>query len=113
MAAKCVDRSGPGKNFAAVLDAAWNEIFFSGLHRNPLPIDDQGIAALHNDHVFVVIVDMRRRYRIFTAAPKRHLASVSAVEDVPLNAWGRLTGDCDPVCRMFHEFWEIVHSCTV
>lgn len=91
--------------------AAWNEIFLSGLHRNPLPIDDQGITALHYEHIFVESVGVLCGYRSFSAGPKRHLASVFAVENITLNAWGRLTGANDPVCRMLHEFREIVHNC--
>ena len=91
MAAKCMNRSRAGKNFSAMLNAARNKILLTGLHRNSLLIDDQGIATLHNEHVFVVIVYMRSRCRRLTAGPKRHLAFIGAVEDIPLNAWSRLT----------------------
>jgi hypothetical protein len=105
-----MDGSGPGKNFAAVWYAAWNEIFLSSPYRNPLSIDDQRIAALYDEHVFVVFVDMSRGCRGFTTGPKRHLAPVSAVEDKTLNAWGRLIGPCDLVRGMLHEFREVFHS---
>lgn len=105
-----MDRSGPGNNFAAVRHAAWNEIFLSGLHLNLFSIDNQRIAALHNEHIFVVNVDMWRRCRSFTAGPIRHLASISAVEDITLNTWGRLTVSHDPVGGIFHEFGKIVHG---
>jgi hypothetical protein len=111
VAAKCVDRSGSCKNLATVRYAARDEVFLAGLHWNPLPIDDQGIAAPHNDHVFVVIVHVCRGCRSFTAGPKCHLAPVCSVEDVTLNAWSRLIGPRDPVCRVLHEFGEIVHGC--
>jgi hypothetical protein len=39
MPAKCMDCSGPGKNFAAVLDSARNQNFLSSPYRNPLPFD--------------------------------------------------------------------------
>jgi hypothetical protein len=77
--------------------------------RSPLMIN--GIAALHNDHVFVVIVSVCRRCCSFTASPKCHLAPVFSVEYVTLDARSRLIGLRDHVCRMFHEFGEIVHSC--
>jgi transposase len=109
MAAKCVDRSGSGKNFAALRHTLRDEIFLSGFDRNPFSIDDQRLAALHNKHVLVVIVDLRRRGRGFAAIPERHRASVCAVEDVTLNARGRLAGTRDPVGRIFHECREIHH----
>jgi hypothetical protein len=109
MAAKCVDCSGPGNNFTAMPHAAWNRILLTGPDRNPLPIDDQGIAAPHNQHVFVISVDMLRRSRSLAAGPKRHLAPACAAEDITLNAGSRLTGPGDPVCRLLHKIREIVH----
>ena len=113
VAAKCVDRSGPSKNFAAMRHAAPDEVFLPGIHWNPLSIDDQGIAALDNDHVLVVIVGVCRGYCSFTACPKCHLAPVRSVEDITLHAWSRLIRPGDPVCRMFHEFREIVHVANI
>ena len=109
MPAKCMDCSGPSKNFTAVPNSAWNQNFLSGLHRHPLIVDDQGVAAFDDDHIFVLGVDMSRRCCCLPAAPKRHLAPVLAVEDIALNAWGRLIGAHDPVRRVFHEFRKIVH----
>ena len=110
VAAERVDCSGPSQNFATVRHAARDEVFLPGLHWNPLSIDDQGITALHNDHVFVVVVGMCSGCRSFAAGPKRHLAPVCSVEDVTLNAWSRLIGPRDPVCGMLHEFGEAVHG---
>jgi hypothetical protein len=70
VAPKCMDRSGPGENFTTVRNAVRNEVFFAGPYWNSLAIDDQGIAALHNDHVFVVIVSVCHRCCSFTASPK-------------------------------------------
>lgn len=64
----------------------------------------RGIAALHNEHVFVVLVGVRRRSCSFTAGPKRHLAPIYSVEDVTLNAGSCMAGRRNSVCRMFHEF---------
>jgi len=55
-----VDRSGASHDFTAVANASRDEVFLSSIYGNPLSIDDQGIAALYNDHVFVVFVDMFR-----------------------------------------------------
>jgi hypothetical protein len=91
--------------------AARDEILLTSLHRNPLPIDEQRVATLDNEHVLVVSVDVWLRYRGFTAGPKRHLGSVLAIEDIPLDAWSCLIGSSDPVCGMLQEFREIVHNC--
>src|ERR1035438_324461 len=111
MAAKCVDRSGSSHNFATVLDATRNEVFFPSPHRNSLAIDDQGIAALHDDHVFIVTVGVGRGFGGLWAAPKRHLASVRSIKDKTLHPRSRLTGFRNLVGGMLHEFWKICHSC--
>jgi hypothetical protein len=36
-----------------------DEIFFARSHWYPSPVDDQRVASLHNNHVFVEIMDMR------------------------------------------------------
>jgi len=54
-----VNRSGAGYNVTAVVDTTSDEIFLSSPQRNALAIDDQGVAALNDDHVFVVVVNMR------------------------------------------------------
>jgi hypothetical protein len=71
VATECMDRSGPSQNFATVWDAARDEIFLPGVHWDPLSIDDQGLAALHNNHVFIVIVSVYRGCSSFTAGPER------------------------------------------
>jgi len=58
MAAEGMDRSGSSFDFAAMWYTLRNEVFFSRPYGNPLSIDDERIAALHNDHVFVVVVNM-------------------------------------------------------
>ena len=111
VAAKCVDRSGSSQCFTTMRHATRDEVFFPGSHRNPLAIDDQGIATLHNGHVFVVIVGVWRGCSGLTAGPKSHLASVCSVEDKTLYAWSRLIGFRDLVGGMLHEFWKIYHGC--
>jgi hypothetical protein len=110
MASECMNRSGPRYYFAAVQHAPWDEIFLSIFQGNPLSINDQRVAALHNDHIFVVIVGMRFRWRCFVARPKCHLAPICSIEHVTLDSSGGLIGSCDPVHGMFHEFGEIVHG---
>ena len=58
MAPEDVDRSGSSFNFPTVQCTLRNKEFFSRPDGNSLSIDDQRIAALHNDHVFVIVVDM-------------------------------------------------------
>src|ERR1035437_2109740 len=46
--AKCVDRSGSRQNLSAMEDAPRDEVLLARLHRNPLPVDDEGVTALHD-----------------------------------------------------------------
>ncbi len=109
MAAKCVDCSGSSQNFAPMFDATRNEVFFPGPYRDSLAIDDQGIAALHDGHVLVVIVGVGRGCSGLWAGPKSHLASVRSIEDITLNARSRLIGFRDFVGGILHEFWKLFH----
>jgi hypothetical protein len=59
MSAEGVNCSGSSDSFAAVMDAASDEVLLSSLQWNALAINDQGVTALSDDHVFVVIVNMR------------------------------------------------------
>jgi hypothetical protein len=59
MPGKGVNCPGSGDNFTGVMDAAGDEILFSPSQWNALAIDEQGVTALNDDHVFVVIVNMR------------------------------------------------------
>jgi hypothetical protein len=108
---KCVDCSGSSQNFTLVRHATRDEIFFSGPDRNPLTIDDQGVTALHNDHVFVVIVGVGSGCSGLTAGPKCHLASICSIEDKALYAWSRLIGLRDLIGGMPHELGKIFHGC--
>jgi hypothetical protein len=110
VAAKGMDGSGPRQNFATVEHATRYEVFLPGPHRDPLSVDDQGITALHHDHVFVIGVDVCRGCSRFTAGPKRHLTPVRSIEHVTFDARSGLVGCRDPVRRMSHEFGEIVHG---
>ena len=110
MAAKRVDGPGSGQDFAAMEHAPRNQVLLSGWHGDTLSLNDQRVAALDDDHILVVVVDMRGGGRGLTTGPERHLASVRAIEHVTLDSWGRLIGLRNPVCRMLHEFGEIVHS---
>lgn len=111
MTTECVYGSGLSQNFAAMQYATRDEVLLSSAQWNPFPINDQGIAALDHDHVFVVIVDVRSGSRGLAAGPKRHLAPIRSIEYVPFDSWGGLIGLRNPVCWMFHEFGKIVHSC--
>ncbi len=73
------------QNFTAVQHTPWDEIFLSGPYRNSLPVDNPRIAALLNDHVFVVIVSMGRRCRGFMASPEGHLAPIYPIEYITLH----------------------------
>src|SRR5437016_4037273 len=111
MTAESMDGSGPGNNFSGVRCATWNEVLLSSADRNPLSTNDQGVTTLHNQHVFVVFMNVDGRGSSFAACPKCHLASVHAIESVTSNARCRLIRGCDLVDGVLHEFREVVHSC--
>src|SRR5690349_11205685 len=92
MTAKCMDRSCSCQNFSTVRHSAPNEVFVSSIQRNPIAIDDQGIAALHNEHVFVVVVHMLRGSCVVGARPERHLDPITSVKHVSLDSWSGLVG---------------------
>jgi hypothetical protein len=87
-----------------------DDVFLPSFYLNPLPVDDQRIATLHNYHVFVVIVDMFRRGRSPSTCPERHLVSIGSVEHVTLHTWSGLTGSGNPVSGMPHEFRKLIHA---
>src|ERR1700730_11174069 len=90
-------------------ESLWNEALFTSSNWNPLLINNERVAALHHDHVFVEIMHMRRGLRGFAACPERHLAPVRSVKNVTFNSRGGFTAYRYPVRRALHEFWEVVH----
>jgi hypothetical protein len=112
VAAKCVNRPCASEDFTAVRNTARNKVLFPGPHRNPFSIDDQCVAALNHNHVFIIIVGMRGGSRSVTAGPKCHLTSVRSVKHVALDPWRCLIGRHNPVRSLFHEFREFVHGRT-
>jgi len=59
MAAEGVDGSGARHHLTPMPGPLGDEMLFSGFHRNALVIENECVAALNNDHVFVVIVSVR------------------------------------------------------
>jgi hypothetical protein len=110
MASECVDRSGSSFYLTTMRHAARDEVFLTCLHRNPFSVNDQRVAALHNHHVFVVVMDMFRGGCSLTAGPECHLTFVDPIEHVTLNPGRGLIGTGDPVGGMFHELREGVHA---
>ena len=47
--------------------------------------NDERVATLYDQHVFVVIMHMLCGPRVLGARPKRHLASISPVENKTFN----------------------------
>lgn len=110
--AEHVDCSGSGEDFAAVYHPTRNQILLPFLHRNPFSANDEGIATLHNEHVFVVIVNVFHRRSCLSACPDRHLASICPVEHIASCSRSGLLGCCDSVRWMLHELRKVLHSRT-
>ncbi len=79
-------------NFPGVRCTTGNEVFPSSRQWNPLPVDNEGGAPLHHEHVFIKVVNVGGRGSCFGARPERHLASVQPVENVPFDARSCLIG---------------------
>jgi hypothetical protein len=104
-----VDGAGAGEGFAAVPLAFGDEVLFASVNGNTPPIDDEGVAALDDEHVFVEVVNVRRGDGRFAAGPEGHLRAVGSVEDVALDARRGLAGCGDAVGGGFHEGREVGH----
>ena len=109
MASEGMDGSGSGCDLTAMRYTARDEVLLACLDGNPVSVNDQGVAALHDYHVFVEVMDMFRGGRGFTAGPECHLALVDSIEHVTLNPGRGLNGAGDPVGGMFHELRKGVH----
>ena len=110
--AKCVNRSRPRKNLARMQHTLGDAIFVSRVQVNPLPIDDQGVAALHHEHVLVVVMHMSRRRSRFMTLPECHLASIDPIKHVTFHTRRCLARCRDSVCRSPHELRKIIHLFT-
>ena len=110
VATKCVDSSSSSKDSSTMRHSTSDEIFLARSHWYAFPIDDQCVASLHNNHVFVVIMGVRCGFSCVAAGPKCHLATIFSVKHITINSRSRLMGPRYPVCRMFHELRKIVHN---
>lgn len=87
LATEGVNRTSSGSNLATMRYASRYEVFFSSSDRNVFTVDGQRVAALHDEHVFVIIVDMFRGSRVLIASPECHLASVHSIKHVAFHTW--------------------------
>jgi hypothetical protein len=108
-----MDGPGTGNGLATMPGPLRNEILFSGSDWYALVINYERVAALNDDHVFVVFMRVRSRHRGFTASPKRHLTSIGPIKDVPFNSWDSLAAGGNLVCGTPHEIWKIIHGSSV
>ena len=60
VAAKRMYGPSSGQNFSTVRGTTRDEIFVSCVEGDAFSINDQGVATLYDEHVFVVIVYVRR-----------------------------------------------------
>src|SRR5215831_13524240 len=105
-----MDCSGSSHNLTSVRYTPCDEILLPCIYWNPLSVNDEHVATLHNKHVFVIIMHMLAGSCVVRARPKCHLASVFPVEDVTFNAGCRLIRSRNSVDRMPHELGERIHG---
>src|SRR5215470_5759584 len=113
MAAEKVNCSGASQDFPGMRGSLRNEVFLPGPYRNRFAVDNQCVATLYNEQVFVKLMNMSFRARSFTACPKRHLAAVCAFKNITFNSRSRLISQCNLVGRVFHEFGEFIHAAII
>jgi len=58
LASKSVDGSSPCNHLAAVWDAFRDQVLLPRFQANALPLDEQGVTTLHNDHILIVVMNM-------------------------------------------------------
>ncbi len=87
---KSVNGSASRDNLAAMFYTACNEILISAVQGDALPVDDKRIAAFEDNHIFVVVVNVRSGLRCFAASPESHLVPVNSIEDETFGVWHRL-----------------------
>jgi|ERR1035438_5547158 hypothetical protein len=110
VAAEGVNGSGSSDDLARVLNASRDEKFLAGFQGDAVSIDDQRVAALHDHHVFVVIVGVNGGISCLTAGPKSHLTAVHAIEHVAFDAWRGLASGSNSVRGISHELGKFVHN---
>src|SRR5579864_4510375 len=74
-----------------------------------MAVDDQRITALHDHHVFIVIVHVLGRFRISHTSPECHLHAVEAIKDVAFDSRSRLARSANSIRRILHEIRKGVH----
>jgi len=58
LVSKSMDGSSPRNHLAAVWDAFRDEVLLPRFQANALPLDEQGVTTLHNDHILIVVMNM-------------------------------------------------------
>jgi hypothetical protein len=56
--------------------AAWDEVFLACIYRNPLSLDEQRVATLHDQRVFVIVMHLLGGNGILGARPRRNSSKV-------------------------------------
>src|ERR1035437_776950 len=93
---ECMDGPGSTFNFTAMDHTARDVVFLSGLDGYPLRADDQRVASLHHDHVFVELMHMSRRCRRLATSPECHLAPLCTIKHIPFAPWSCLAAAGNP-----------------
>jgi hypothetical protein len=57
-ASKSVDGSSPCDHLAPVWDAFRDQVLLPRFQTNALPLDEQGVTTLRNNHILIVVMNM-------------------------------------------------------
>jgi hypothetical protein len=110
MASKSVNRSCSSDYGARMHNTARNEVLLTGLYRNLPSFNDNCVATLHDEHVFIKFMPVLGRYSILHTRPKCHLASLYPVKNVTLDTGCGLICAGDSVGRVLHEPRKSIHE---
>lgn len=93
----------------AVAHTTRNQKLLACFDRNARSINQQRIAALHHEHVFIEFMYVLGRSCGLGACPKCHLAHIGSVEDVSFDTGSCLIRPGDTVRAVLHKLRECVH----
>ena len=87
-----------------------NQILLTSFDRDALSSNQQSVATLHHDHVFIEFMYVLGGSCGLAARPKCHLALIGSVEDVPFDTGSCLIRLSDSVRGILHELRKGVHA---
>ena len=109
LTSKNMNGARPGNALSSVRHALGNQEFLAWQQSEPVLANDDRVLPLYHEHVFVVFMPVSRARPVLKAFPETSLASIEAVEDVPLDPWCVLRFGGYLVGGILHELRIVIH----